>query len=358
MLSLSKRWAEVDLGATFKSVTPTDGLEVLSLDYSLWRLRLTMLGTVTLVIGASTLFLAIVLTYLGVFDIITMLVLVVAFSLIQWLIGPYLVSAMYKVKEVPEGQMNEVHGMLERIAQKAGLKVPKLMLSPIPAPNAFAYGSPLTGSRVCVTQGLLNTLEPGEVEAVLGHELGHLRHRDVQIMMFVSVLPAIFYYVALSLMWGAPSSNSRNGGGSAVAVGALALVAYFILNVLVLGLSRERELYADRHGAEVVEDGADKLSSALAKLDLYGRRGMSQGSRRGSPSSQAMGFKSLLIIDPDTSSRSAPQYAYSEQDLINQVANRKISESERVFELFSTHPNIVKRIRILQSLKRTMRATP
>jgi heat shock protein HtpX len=316
-----------------------------------------MLGTVTLVIGASTLFLAIVLTYLGVFDIITMLVLVVAFSLIQWLVGPYLVNAMYRVKEVPAGQLNEVHGMLERIAQKAGLKVPRLMLSPIPAPNAFAYGSPLTGSRVCVTQGLLNTLEPGEVEAVLGHELGHLRHRDVQIMMFVSVLPAIFYYIALSMMWGAPSSNSRSNNGSAAAIGVLALVAYFILNLLVLGLSRERELYADRHGAEVVDDGADKLSSALAKLDLYGRRGMSRASSpRGSPSSQAMGFKSLLIIDPDTAGKGATQFAYNDQDLINQVANRKISERERIFEVFSTHPNIVKRIRILQALKATVRS--
>jgi heat shock protein HtpX len=326
------------------------------LDYSLWRLRLTMLGTVTLVIGATTLFLAIVLTFMGIFDIVTMLVLVVAFSLIQWLVGPYLVGAMYKVKEVPAGQLNQVHGMLERIAQKANLKVPKLMLSPVPAPNAFAYGSPLTGSRVCVTQGLLNTLEPGEVEAVLGHELGHLRHRDVQIMMFVSVLPAIFYYVALSLMWGAPSSNSKGGGGSAALVGVLALVAYFILNLLVLSLSRERELYADRHGAEVVEDGADKLSSALAKLDLYGRRGMSRtSSSRGSPSSRAMGFKSLLIMDPDTAGTGATQFAYNDQDLVSQVANRKISGREKIFELFSTHPSIVKRIRILQGLKATIR---
>ncbi|HVP23745.1 MAG TPA: zinc metalloprotease HtpX [Conexivisphaerales archaeon] len=318
------------------------------MDYSLWRLRLTMLGTLALVIGASTLFLAVVLTYLGGFDIVTMLVLVVAFSLVQWLVGPYMISAMYRVREVPDNQLTDVHGMLQSICMKAGLKVPKLMLSPTPAPNAFAYGSPLTGSRVCVTQGLLNTLEPGEVEAVLGHELGHLKHRDVQIMMFVSVLPTIFYYIGWSMMWGGSYGNSRsNNGGSAAAVGALALAAYFILNLLVLGLSRERELYADRHGAEVVDDGADKLSSALAKLDMYGRR----GSSRTAPSGQAMGFHSLLIVDPDTAGRSAVQYAYSDRDLIEQVANRRISESEKIFEVFSTHPNIVKRIRILQAMK-------
>jgi heat shock protein HtpX len=311
-----------------------------------------MLGTLTLVIGATTLFLAIVLTYIGAFDVLTMLVLVVGLSLVQWLIAPYLVNMMYRVKEVPQGQMNEVRGMLERIAQKAGLKVPKLMLSPLPAPNAFAYGSPLTGSRVCVTQGLLTTLEPGEVEAVLGHEMGHLRHRDVQLMMFVSVLPAIFYYIGWSLMWGGSLGGSKNNnGGSAAAIGILALVAYFILNLLVLGMSREREYFADRHGAEVVEAGADKLSSALAKLDLYGRRGSSRSSR----STKTMGFKSLLIIDPDTAGKGPTQVAYSTQDLIDQVANRKISESERIFELFSTHPNIVKRIRILQGMKATAR---
>jgi heat shock protein HtpX len=322
------------------------------LEYSLLRLRFTMLGTLALVIGASTLFLAIVLSYLGAFDIISMLILVVSFSLVQWLIAPYMVNAMYRVREVPDGEQAGLHDMISRIAQKAGLNVPKLMLSPIPMPNAFAYGSPLTGSRVCVTQGLLNTLEPGEVEAVLGHELGHLRHRDVQIMMFVSVLPAIFYYLGWSLMWSTPYGSSRsNNGGSAAVIGMLAIAAYFILNLLVLGLSREREYYADRHGAEVVYDGADKLSSALAKLDLYGRRGMA----RGGPRAQTLGFKSLLIVDPDTAGRGSAQFAYSDRELIDQVANRRISGSEQLFEMFSTHPNIVKRIRILQAIKANAR---
>jgi heat shock protein HtpX len=323
------------------------------LDYGLWRLRFTMLGTLTLVIGASTLFLAVILTYMGTFDIFSMLTLVVAFSLVQWLIGPYLVGAMYHVKEVPADQQVEVHGMLARIAQRAGLKVPKLMLSPLPVPNAFAYGSPLTGSRVCVTQGLLSTLEPGEVEAVLGHELGHLRHRDVQVMMFVSVLPAIFYYLGYSLMWSNMfSGNRRNSnGGSAAVVGLLALAAYFILNLMVMGLSRQREYYADRHGAEVVENGAQKLSQALAKLDTYGRRGMG----RAAPSGQNMGFKGLLIVDPDTSGRTSSQFAYSGSELVDQVARRQISGSEQIFEVFSTHPNIVKRIRVLQAMRATQR---
>jgi len=318
------------------------------MDYGLWKLRFTLLGTLALVIGASTLFLTIVLLYLGTFDIMTMVVLVVAFNFIQWLIAPYLVNGMYSVREVPANERPEVHGMLQRISQKAGLKLPKLMLSPLPVPNAFAYGSPLTGSRVCVTQGLLDTLEPEEVEAVLGHELGHLRHRDVQIMMFVSVLPAIFYFIGYSLMWsGVFYSGRKNNNGGAVAVGMLALLAYFILNLLVLGLSRTREYYADRHGAEVVDDGARKLSEALAKLDAYGKR----GSSKQGPSSHMMGFKSLLIVDPDTSG-SASAFARSDSELVEEVAHRKVTGADRLFELFSTHPNIVKRIRALKALER------
>ncbi len=73
------------------------------------------------------------------------------------------------------------------------------MLAQVPVPNAFAYGSPLTGSRVAVTPGLLTALNTDEVEAVLGHELGHLSHKDVQVMMAVSALPSVFMYLATHL---------------------------------------------------------------------------------------------------------------------------------------------------------------
>lgn len=315
--------------------------------YGLLKLRLTMLGTLALVIGASTLFLAVVMSLVGTFDIFTLVGLVVAFNLIQWLIAPYLVNAMYSVREVPVNESPELHGMLQRISEKAGLRPPKLYISPLSLPNAFAYGSPLTGSRVCVTQGLMNTLEPEEVEAVLGHELGHLRHRDVQLMLFVSVLPAIFYYIGYSLMWsGMLYGDRRNkGGGSAAAIGLVALLAYFVLNLLVLGLSRTRELYADRHGAEVVDDGARKLSEALAKLDAYGRRGRTMPRSQ----TQVLGFKSLLIVDPDTSSGASAR-GLSDEELVREVANRRLTASDRLWEIFSTHPNIVKRIRALQEL--------
>jgi heat shock protein HtpX len=312
--------------------------------YSLVKLRLTMLATLAMVIGASTLFISILLYFIGGLSVISVLVLVTIFSVAQWLFSPYMIQALYRCKEVPENQSPKLHQMVERVAAAAGVPKPRVMYSPMRAPNAFAYGSPLGGSRVCITQGLLDNLKDDEIEAVLGHELGHLKHRDVQIMMFVSVLPTLFYWIGLSLLWSGGYGNNRNGGNAA-AIGALAIGAYFLLNLLILGLGRQRELYADRHGAEVVPGGAQKLATALAKLDAY-----SHGVRRtGSSSFQSPGFNALLIIDPNnTSGLNLSQL--SDDQLVDYVASRRESGAERLMELFSTHPSTVKRIRILKSL--------
>ena len=118
--------------------------------------------------------------------------------------------------------------MVADLSKKSGISTPQLMLAQIPLPNAFAYGSPLSGSRVAVTQGLLDNLNNGEVEAVLGHELGHLKHRDVQVMMVVSFLPALFYYIGYHLMLSGifGGGDSKKGGGGNNALLGLAFMAF------------------------------------------------------------------------------------------------------------------------------------
>ena len=166
---------------------------------NLWKLRLSLIGTLSLIIGLSTLFFTVILSLAGV-SIIFMPLIVVIFNIIQWLIAPYLIDAMYRVKEVKPQEDPQLYEMVERLSKQSKIKKPKLMKAKMPIPNAFAYSSPLTGSKVAVTTGLLENLDSEEVEAVIGHELGHLKHRDVQVMMFVSILPAIFYFIGYSML--------------------------------------------------------------------------------------------------------------------------------------------------------------
>src|SRR3989304_112317 len=233
---------------------------------NVWKLRLSMAGTLALIFGLSTLVFAVVMSLAGVFDMLTLGVLVVAFNILQWSISPYVVGAVYRVRELPENENPQLHQMVENLSQKSKISKPKLMLAQIPLPNAFAYGSPLTGNRVAVTQGLLTSLNEGEVEAVLGHELGHLRHRDMQVMMVVSFLPALFYYIGFSLMLSGTYRGRRDEGGGGALIGIGFLAFSWILNLFILYLSRLREYYADRHSVFVVDNGAQKLSTGLAKI--------------------------------------------------------------------------------------------
>jgi heat shock protein HtpX len=230
------------------------------------KLKASMVGTLAAIIGLSTLFFTILLSLMEVLSIYTLALFVVFFNVLQWLIAPYLIDAMYKVKKVSPTEEPELYNMVQRLSRKSRIKTPQLMIAKIPLPNAFAYGSPLTGSRVAVTTGLLSTLDAEEVEAVIGHELGHLRHRDVQVMMFVSILPALFYYIGYSMMWSSMYSRRDQRGASPALIGMLAILLYWVLTFFTLYLSRLREYYADRHSSAVVEDGPRKLSEGLVKI--------------------------------------------------------------------------------------------
>ena len=128
---------------------------------NLWKLRLSLLGTVAAIIGLSTLFFTVILSLAGV-NILFMPFIVVVFNIIQWLIAPYLIDSIYRVKQVNPSEDPALYNMVENLSQKSKIKTPKLMKAKMAIPNAFAYGSPLTGSKVAVTTGLLETLDPDE----------------------------------------------------------------------------------------------------------------------------------------------------------------------------------------------------
>jgi heat shock protein HtpX len=321
---------------------------------SLWKLRFSLIGTVAVIIGLSTLFFTIIMALAGV-SLFLMPFIVVVFNIVQWLIAPYLIDAMYRVKEVKPQEDPILHSMVDRLSKKSRIKKPKLMKAKMAIPNAFAYGSPLTGSKVAVTTGLLETLDTDEVEAVIGHELGHLKHRDVQVMMFVSILPAIFYYIGysmlLSSMFG--SRDNRDSGG-AVIIGIASILVYWILTLFTLYLSRIREYFADRHSVSIVEDGSQKLSEGLAKIVNYTNSIKHNRANRGEPSG-SNSFKALFISDPDRSEIDSAALrqigtGMSDRKLVEEVLRKKISTFDKIMEVFSTHPNIVKRLRALQNL--------
>lgn len=315
------------------------------------KLKLAMLATLAVIIGISTLVIAIILSLLGA-SLMIMGIVVVLWNIFQWFIAPYIIDAIYRVRKVSRSERPELYEILERVSAKSGIKTPELRIADIQIPNAFAYGSPLTGNRVAVTSGLLNTLNLDEVEAVIGHEVGHLKHRDVQVMMFVSLLPAIFYYIGYSLMWSSMyygGRGDRRGNGSLlVLIGLLSMAVHWILTLFTLYLSRLREYYADRHSVSVVPDGARKLALGLVKIVESAARVRTRYANLGNLSS----FKALFIADPDSASKDLADlsrygFARTESELIVKYLRRRVTLAEQVAELFSTHPNMVKRLRAL-----------
>ncbi|WP_455364011.1 zinc metalloprotease HtpX [[Eubacterium] cellulosolvens] len=316
----------------------------------LFGLRLSMIGTLMIIIGLSTLVFAFLLSLVGSLNILTLIFITIIFNIGQWLVAPYLIDAMYHVKEAPRGQYPRLYNLVESICRKSKMKAPRLMLASLPIPNAFAYGSPIAGTRVAVTDGLLNTLETEEVEAVIGHELGHLKHRDVQVMMFASILPAIFYFIGysfiLSSFFGGGRRDRQSGAGAAL-IGFASMAFYWILTLFVMGLSRLREYYADQFSAQNVSDGARKLSEGLAKI-VNSTSTLKKHSRL---QGNLNGFKALMIQDPDQAERSAVQVGRlfnRDAELVQDILNRRVTTFDRITELFSTHPNIVKRLQALQ----------
>ncbi len=319
-----------------------------------------MIGTLTLIISVSTAFFAGILWYFGglsgLSGLLTLIIFVAIFNIVQWLLAPYLINALYRVKDVKPEDSPRLHEMVSRLAVRSGIKKPRLGIANVPIPNAFAYGSPVAGSRVAVTQGLLDTLAEEEVEAVLGHEFGHLKHRDVQIMMMVSFLPSLFYilgrWAMLSAYYGG-GRDRREGGGGALLIGMVSIFVYFILQVFILGLSRLREYYADSHSASIVEEGPRKLSEGLAKIVT--RTGRMYTSRQ-QGAFALNGFKSLFISDPDRAREDSAQIAQyapalSDREMVERLLSRRVTSGERFLEILSTHPNITKRLKALLALE-------
>ena len=146
-------------------------------------------------------------------------------------------SGQLGIKYVSEAESPELHSMVGELAQRAGIRKPRIGIARMNIPNAFAFGRWGSDGRVCVTEPLMKLLNRGELKAVLGHEISHLKNRDVATITMLSVIPMILWYVAWNFMF----SRDREGNNTAM-IGIVAFILYFITNMLVLYASRIREL--------------------------------------------------------------------------------------------------------------------
>lgn len=324
---------------------------------TLLRLRLDMYGVMALVIGLSTLILTAVFYALGTSADVNLIIwgsltFIVLIHIIQWLLGPKIVETIYKVR--PAGAEDSwISDVVRSISSSSGLKkTPKAMIAYVNVPNAFAYGNIISGYKIAVTRGLINNLPKEEVEAVIAHEVGHIKHRDVEVMMVISILPALIYWLGNTLIrYGFISGalgGRRNDRGSPIllaSVGFGLLIVSFLFNLIVLHLSRLREYYSDSHAATTIPGGALKLQRALARILV-----ISDSLRRvrANELSQISKFKALLISDPELSIGNRKFYSIDE--VVEYIKNSKTTS---VLEIFSTHPDPSKRLRFLDSLKTT-----
>ena len=202
-------------------------------------LRLRMFLLVALLFAIIYAVIVMIGSYLGISNFYFYLGISLVMMLIQYMIGPKLIEWTMRVRYVKRNENPKLYQMVESLAMRAQIPMPRICIAQIPIPNAFAFGRSLRDGRVCVTEGIIQLLNEEELKAVLGHELSHLKNRDVLTITLLSVIPMILYRIAWQFLF---YGRRRDGRGSNTAlVGLAALLFYFITNLLVLYASRIRE---------------------------------------------------------------------------------------------------------------------
>ena len=271
---------------------------------------------------------------------------------LQYMIGPKMVEWSMRVKYVEKSEHPKLHQMVEELAQKAGIPKPRVGIAQIPIPNAFAFGRSLSDGRMCVTEEILQLLDENELRAVIGHEMTHLKSRDVVTITLLSVIPMILYRIYWNTMFfGYGRSRERNGANMAL-IGFVAFLFYFVTNLLVLYASRLREYFADQ-GSVRLGNRPEWLASGLYKL-VYGSARMDKETLK-----EAEGLKAFFLNDPSRALNEIRELRELDLDrsgtidagelLRLQAKDIKLSFADKSLEMLSTHPNMLKRIKQLST---------
>ncbi|MFH1820924.1 MAG: zinc metalloprotease HtpX [Methanobacteriota archaeon] len=226
------------------------------------------------------------------------------------------VLRLYRAKIVSETEQPKLHQMVSRLASNAGLPKPRVAVIPIDAPNAFATGRNPSHSVVAVTKGAMDLLDDDEIEGVLGHEISHIKNRDMLINTMAAVIGAVITYVVYFSIFG--GRRDRDGGAGLLALLAIVVIPFAAMLVR-LSISRGREYGADEDGAKVSRKPL-ALASALGKLESAAKNRPIRQSNKSTAH--------MFIVNP--------------------------FQGVSLASLFSTHPPTQQRIARLENLAKTL----
>lgn len=326
------------------------------------QLKLSMTMSIFLVSIIFTVFLGIIMFVLQL-PIVWAFIATLFFILLQYLIGPAIVRGSTHLHYLKPDENPWLESTVKELTEKCGLPTPKLAIVPDETPNAFVFGRTAGDATLAVHEGLLKQLNEDEVKAVIGHEVGHIKHKDYLVMTMLSALPLLAYWIAWGTFeaarWSGRSSSDKKEGGFGGALFVVALVSYmvYIITLLcVMSLSRLREHYSDAYSAYLTGQPR-QLESALTKITY----GLSLSPK------PTTGARTFYIGDP----------AMAKQEFQNIIDNKDTYDldhdgvlDERELELamekeakstwtiintwFSTHPPTFKRILLLREIENEM----
>ena len=245
-----------------------------------------------------------------------MLIIALGMNFFSYWFSDRMVLSMYHAREVDRASAPELYGLVEKLAERAGLPMPRAYIINEDAPNAFATGRNPSNAAVAVTTGLMRALDYNEISGVLGHELAHVKHRDILISTIAATMATVISYAASIAQWAAIFGGGRSSDddrGGIIGLIATAIIAPIAAALIQMAISRSREYSADEGGAEICGN-PNYLASALEKIEYYAVHGAPLP--EATPATAHMciinpltgrdiSFKSLFSTHPDTQERIA-----------------------------------------------------
>jgi heat shock protein HtpX len=223
--------------------------------------------------------------------LVVMVALLGAMALGQLVLSERLAMRAMHARVVSAQDAPGLHALVQRLAIQADVPMPRVAISDLPIPNAFAMGRSPKHAVVCVTEGLLQLLERNELEGVLAHEIAHIRNRDVALMTMASFFASVAALVGQWAAFAGFSGRDRDSGPGVLVILLVSVAVYFISYLLMLALSRYREFAADRSAAQFT-GRPSALAAALARLQNASERAPQQDLR------EVASMQAFFIVEP------------------------------------------------------------